>query len=238
MRIINVPDAATLASAAADAVCDMLRRNAQAVLGLPTGTTPVATYEELARRAASGACPLDRARAFAVDEFLGVRRHTPGKNATFYHAHLPAPLPHVRVPNSAAPDGDAEIAAFADELRRAGGFDLCLLGIGLNGHIAFNEPGSRRESHARVVDLAPSSREAHAGAFGGIDRVPARGMTLGVADLLESRAVLVLASGAAKADIVRRAMREPPGAEVPASWLRDHPDCTWILDEAAAAGLA
>ena len=237
MRIVTVRDEAAVAEAAADAICATARAKHDAVVGLPTGGTPIATYRELARRAAEGECDLGLLRAFAVDEFLSVRRSTPGTNAMFYHAHLPAPFPHVRVPNASAADGEAEIAAFAAELRGAGGFDLCVLGVGVNGHVAFNEPGSRADSRARVVELERTSREAYAEAFAGIERVPRHGMTLGVADLLEARALLVLATGIAKAAVVRRALREPPGAAIPASWLQAHPSCTWILDEAAASEL-
>jgi glucosamine-6-phosphate deaminase len=236
MRIMIVPDGAALAAAAADAICRAAGAHG-AVIGLPTGMTPVATYRELVRRLGEGTCDLTGARAFAIDEFLGVARSTRGTNAMYYHEHLPAPFPHVRVPNARPDDGDAEIARFAGELRAAGGFDLCVLGVGANGHVAFNEPGSPRDSGARVVDLAPSSRDAYAAAFGTVERVPERGMTLGLADLLESRALVVLASGPAKAAIVRRALREPPTADVPASWLQEHPACTWIIDDAAAAAI-
>ena len=237
MRITIVRDEAALAVAAADAVCAAVRETPGAALGLPTGMTPLGTYRELVSRFAEGTCDLDGARAFAIDEFVGIPRSTSGTNATYYHVHLPKPFPHVRVPKAGAADADAEIARFAAEVREAGGFGLCVLGIGTNGHVAFNEPGSSRDSHARVVDLAPPSREAYADAFGGIERVPARGMTLGIADLLESRVLLVIASGEAKAAIVRRALREPPGADVPASWLREHPACTWLIDASAASQL-
>ncbi len=144
--------------------------------------------------------------------------------------------------NSAAPTlpqpiPDAEIRSFADAIRRAGGLDLCVLGIGVNGHIAFNEPGSAVDSRARAVELEPASRAAHAASFGSLDRVPSTGMTLGVADLLESRRILVIAEGEKKASIVREAIRGPEGPEVPATWLRRHPDVTWLLDAAAAAQL-
>lgn len=237
MRITIVRDEAALAAAAADAVCAAVRETPGAALGLPTGMTPLGTYRELVRRFSEGMCDISGARAFAIDEFVGIPRSTSGTNATYYHVHLPKPFPHVRVPNAGEADADTEIARFAVEVRDAGGFDLCVLGVGTNGHVAFNEPGSMRDSRARVADLAPSSRAAYADAFGGIERVPTQGMTLGIADLLESRALLVLASGEAKAAIVRRALREPAGADVPASWLREHPHCTWLIDAAAASQL-
>ncbi|MEX0749225.1 MAG: 6-phosphogluconolactonase, partial [Dehalococcoidia bacterium] len=109
---------------------------------------------------------------------------------------------------------------------------------GTNGHVAFNEPGSTRDSHARTVDLAPASREVHAATFGSIDAVPDRGMTLGMSDLLAARAVLVLASGAHKAAIVRDAIEGPETEDVPASLLRSHADLTWVLDEAATSQLS
>lgn len=223
--------------AAADAICALLREMPDAVIGIPTGVTPLGTYDELTRRAGAGSCALEGARAFAIDEFAGVPAATPGTNAGYYASFLPPSLQRVRVPDAGAADPRAEIERFAAELRDAGGFDLAVLGVGTNGHVAFNEPGSARDSRARVVELAPSSREAHADAFGGIARVPDHGMTLGIADLLEARALLVLASGAAKADVMRRAISATPNARVPASWLRAHSACTWIIDQAAAAQL-
>jgi glucosamine-6-phosphate deaminase len=235
MRIEVLADPGEVARRAADAICATVRATPDAVLGLPTGTTPVPMYAELARRAAASACDLSRAAAFAIDEFCDATADTPGTNSAYYRCHVRLGLQALRCPDPAAPDPDAHIAAFADEIRRAGGFGLCVLGIGVNGHIAFNEPGSSRESRARVVRLEEISRQAYAAAFGSPARVPSRGMTLGIADLLEARAILVLATGAAKAAIARAAIAEPPASGVPASWLREHRDVTWLLDREAAA---
>src|SRR5438105_620338 len=148
MRIEVFPDEATLAIAAADAICDAVRAKPAAVLGLPTGKTPIATYAELDRRARSGAVDFSRANAYALDEFAGVEPTTPGTNAAFFREHLRIPL-RLHLPNPTAIDLDAEIATFAESIRSAGGFDLCVLGIGANGHIAFNEPPSARDAPAR-----------------------------------------------------------------------------------------
>jgi glucosamine-6-phosphate deaminase len=237
MRILIEPDGGALAETAADIICATVRAKPDAVLGLPTGATPVRTYAELERRAASGLASFSGAVVYAIDEFAGAERASPGTNADFYRRYLRLKLRALHCPNAATPSPEEHIAAFADAIRRGGGMDLCVLGIGANGHIAFNEPGSGRGSRARIVELTPASREAHAAAFGSLERVPERGMTLGVADLLEARSILVVASGAAKARIVQLAIEGPMTADVPASWLREHADVTWLLDAAAASAL-
>lgn len=237
MKIEVLPDAAALARRAADAICATVRAKRHAVLGLPTGATPIGAYAELTRRAADGEADFAQVTAFAVDEFAAASRDAPGTNAAFFARCLHVPFAAVRVPHADAPDPDAEIRAIADEIRRAGGMDLCVLGIGVNGHVAFNEPGSGRSSQARTVELRSESRLAHAATFGSLDAVPRIGMTLGIADILEAQAILVLASGVNKAAIVARAIAGDASADVPASWLREHPDVTWLLDEAAASGL-
>jgi glucosamine-6-phosphate deaminase len=237
MRIEIMADEAALALRAADLVRDAVRAKPHALLALPTGNTPLLTYAELARRVAAGTADFSRASIYAIDEFIGATRTTPGTNSVFYREHVQLGQRVLHCPNPDAQDPDEHIRAFADAIRRAGRIDVCILGIGTNGHVAFNEPGSARDSRARVLDLTPTSREAHAAAFGSFDAVPARGVTLGIADLLEARRVIVLATGTSKAAIVRQAIEGPQTADVPASWLQSHPDVTWLLDEAVAIGL-
>jgi glucosamine-6-phosphate deaminase len=237
MRIETIADGATLAARAADLICDAVRAKPAALLGLPTGNTPLRAYGELGRRVSAGVADFSRASLYAIDEFAGAPAATPGTNSAFYARHLNIRQRALYCPDPSAPDPDSEIRAFAGAVRQAGGFDLCVLGVGVNGHIAFNEPGSSRDSRARVVDLTLASREAHAAAFGSLDAVPACGMTLGVADLLEARRIVALAAGASKAAIVQAAVEGAQTADVPASWLQSHADVTWLLDEAAAAGL-
>ena len=235
MRIETLADEAAVAVRAADLVCDAVRAKPDALLALPTGNTPVLAYAELARRVAAGTADFSRASIYAIDEFAGSTRTTPGTNSVFYREHVRLGQRVLHCPNPSAQDPDEHIRAFADAIRRAGGIDLCMLGIGTNGHIAFNEPGSTHDSRADVVELTRASREAHAATFGSLDAVPARGMTLGVADLLEARSIVVLATGTAKAAIVRRATEGAPTADVPASWLQSHADVLWLIDTATAA---
>jgi glucosamine-6-phosphate deaminase len=237
MRIEIVAGEEALAARAAGIICGAVRAKPAALLGLPTGKTPVRAYAELKRRIAAGDADFSHADIYAIDEFASATRTTPGTNSVFYRQYLNIGQRALHCPNPSAHDAGEHIRAFADAIRRAGGLDLCVLGIGVNGHVAFNEPGASRDSRARAVDLTPASREAHAAAFGSLAAVPERGMTLGVADLLEARSILVLAAGARKAAIVRLAIEGPQTADVPASWLQAHTDVTWLLDEAAAAEL-
>jgi glucosamine-6-phosphate deaminase len=238
MEIEVLKDEEALAARAADAICDAVRDAPQAILGLPTGNTPIHAYFELARRCDAGQADLGAASVYALDEFLGVPRDGPGSNGAFFKQYLRVPFRAVHVPNPDAPDAAAHIVSFAEALRRAGSYDLCVLGIGRNGHIAFNEPGSQRDTRARVVELDATTRESHAAMFGSLETVPSHGMTLGVADILEARRLLVLAQGEHKAEIVRAAIEGPPSAAVPASWLQEHGAVTWLLDETAAAHLS
>ena len=237
MRIELVTNEVALAVRAADIICDTVRANPAARLGLPTGNTPILAYAEIARRVAAGTANFSQTDIYAIDEFAGATRTTPGTNSVFYRQHVDLGQRALHCPNPSATEPDDHIRAFADAIRRAGGLDLCVLGIGVNGHIAFNEPGSPPDSIARVVELTHSSREAHAATFGSLAAVPARGMTLSVADLLDARRIIVLAFGGRKAAIVRRAIEEPETEDGPASWLQSHPDVTWLLDAAAAAAL-
>lgn len=237
MHVDVVQDEAALAECAADMICELVTTKPDPVLALPTGDTPVLTYERLVRRESADSVDFSRMIVFAIDEFLGVPRDAPGTNSRFYRQHLRLRVRALHIPNPSAREPEAHIRAFAESVRRLGGLDLCVLGIGTNGHIAFNEPGSGRESGARVVDLARESREAHAAGFGSIENVPPQAMTLGVADLLEAKRILVLAQGEPKAEIVRRAVEDPPSADVPASWMQAHGGVMWLLDEAAASHL-
>ncbi|HXH26044.1 MAG TPA: glucosamine-6-phosphate deaminase [Vicinamibacterales bacterium] len=237
MRIVIVENPETLAVAAADVVASVVRARPDAILGLPSGETPLGLYRELGRRVDAGDLDLSRVTAFAVDEFYGAPAGAPGTNAAYFAARLTFRLRALHLLRSDAPDPEAECARFAAILRELGPPDLVVLGIGADGHIAFNEPGSPPDSRTRLVALTDETRRAHAEAFGGLERVPRTGLTIGIADILEARRVLLLASGGAKAGILARALRGPETPEVPASALRRHPALTVIADRAAAADL-
>jgi glucosamine-6-phosphate deaminase len=211
------------------------------VLGLPTGNTPVPLYRELARLHREERLSFARARTFNLDEYLDL---APGDPRSFrawmqeqFFAHVDLAPANVHVPRAAG-DGAAEAQRYAAEIDAAGGIDLQLLGIGRNGHVGFNEPGSAREARARVVELASETRADAAALFGGLARVPRRAITLGIAEILAARAIRVLAFGKGKAAIVKRMLEGEVGPDCPASFLRGHAGLSILLDADAASALA
>lgn len=215
-----------------------IRRKPTLVLGLATGRTPLGLY----RRMVEARLPLKRARFFNLDEFIGLG---PGDGGSFHrhlHDHLLGPLGvparNVFLLRGDVKDPEKASAAYEKVIEAAGGVDLQILGIGRNGHIGFNEPGSSLGSRTRPKTLEDSTRSDAAAAFGGLDRVPRFSITMGIGTILEARRVLLLASGPEKAAIVARSIEGPVTAEVPGSALQFHPRATAVLDEAAASRLA
>jgi glucosamine-6-phosphate deaminase len=222
---------------AAAIVADLIRRRPGAVLGLPTGSTPEGFYAALVREHPSFA----EVRTFNLDEYVGLPLEHPQSYHSFMRAHLydhvdldPA---HIHIPNGMAADPDAECRRYEEALRRAGGLDLVVLGLGPNGHIGFNEPGSPWTARTRRVQLAEATRLANGRFFGGADRVPGEALTMGIGTILEARQILLLAAGEQKAAIVQRMLEGDPAESVPATALRGHENVAVLLDRAAAGTL-
>ena len=236
-EVADGPDA--LAQRAADAVCRAVERKPEAVLGLASGATPLALYAELSARIAAGDADFRNVTAFAVDELHGVPRGHPATNASYFARHLAGvPLRALHILDSEAADPVAECARFRRLIEAAGGIDLVVLGIGANGHIAFNEPGRPFDARAGRVALAETTRRVYAAAFGSFEATPAFGLTLGLADIVSARAVLLLAGGAEKAEAVALALKGPVTEQIPASILQKHAGLTVLLDREAASRLS
>lgn len=236
MRVIRVRTPAALACAAADLIDAQLESKPRSVLALPTGSTPLGLYAELEHRSRGGTARLAEARIFDLDEYCGIPPDHPCSYAAFIRRHLQVPLmldpSHLRLLRGDAPDLGAECNDYESTLAGLGGLDFCVLGVGENGHIAFNEPESAWNVRTRVVDLSASTRARIEADPRGPRPVPTHGLTLGIQNVLEARQVLLLISGprklAAKAALAR-------GVEDPA-WpvtsLLTHPNATVIeLDE-------
>jgi glucosamine-6-phosphate deaminase len=177
-------------------------------------------------------------RTFNLDEYLDLASGHPQSFQTYmrrqFFDHVNIPAENIDIPNG-TPGIDAEIESerYERNIAQAGGIDLLIVGIAANGHIAFNEPGSSFDSRTRTVDLAQETI-ANAQQQFGKERAPSRAITMGIGTMLEARRVLLLASGAAKSDAVKRALRGPVSPTVPASALQLHPRVIALLDEAAA----
>ncbi len=231
------------ARAVAAEIATLVRARPDAVLGLATGRSPIAVYAELLRLHHEEGLDFGRVVTFNLDEYRGLAPDDPRSFRAFMRARLfePAGFDPARthVPDGAVPDAELESACAAYEraIAGAGGLDLQILGIGRNGHVGFDEPGSPADSRTRSVALAPETRADAAGAFGSLDAVPRAAITMGIATILSARRIRVLAFGATKADAVCAALTGPVGPDVPASFLRRHRDVRFFVDEAAAARL-
>ena len=216
------------------------RLDPQRPLGLATGRTMEPVYGALARRVARlepslAAKVRDTWCSFNLDEYVGLAPQNPTSFTATMARQLVAPLgldpARVRLPDGQAADPEAEARRYGAAVSAAGGIGLQLLGLGLNGHVGFNEPPSDPEMACRCVVLSGHTRRQNAAGFGGDpDAVPRQAITLGLAEILSARRVLLVVTGAEKAAILRRTLEEPPSAELPASWLQHHPDLTVIAD--------
>lgn len=242
MEVIIVEQPGDVAVHAADAIEDLATSHPAPVLGLATGSTPRATYEETGRRIAAGRMTLARARAFMLDEYVGLPPHHPQSYRSVIDAIFTTKV-DIDPANVAGPDGNASdvlaaCAAYERAIAEAGGIDLQILGIGGDGHIAFNEPGSSLASATRIKTLIRATRQDNARFFEGVlDAVPSHCLTQGVATILRARHIVLLALGEPKAEAVRHAVEGPVSAMCPASALQLHPHVTVILDEGAASRL-
>ena len=241
MEIVILPSPEAVSAAGAEIVAGLVARKPDAALGLPTGATPRPLYAELVRRHREEGLSFARVTTFNLDEYVGVAPDHPGsfrhymEEGLFRHVDLRRERAHL--PDGLADDVPAACAAYEAAIRAAGGLDLVLLGLGGDGHIAFNEPTSSLASRTRIKTLSAASRAANQVAFGS-DPVPGHVVTMGIATILEARRCLLLAHGPSKAAALRAMVEGPVTSMVPASALQLHANVTVMCDEAAAAGLA
>ena len=214
-----------------------------AVLGLATGRSMIGVLAECVRLFREEDLSFEGVRTFNLDEYIGLDVNHDASFHAFMQVHLFAPVgldkAHAHVPSSKRalinPDGYADIWEAAIE--EAGGLDVQLLGLGENAHIAFNEPGSSRESRTRIVDLAEDTRQVAAAQFCGLEYVPRQAFTAGIATIRAAKRLRILAFGARKAPALKATLMGPVDEAVPASLIRDHPDLEIWIDEAAASEL-
>lgn len=237
MKIIETGTGAESGFSAALLVAALIKAQPTAVLGLATGSSPQPLYEALAHEELD----LSRIRAFSLDEYLGLG---PGDEQSYAATirrevveRLALKPALVRTPDGLADDPRREAADFEQSIRDAGGIDLQILGIGSNGHLAFNEPPAPFDSRTRVVELARRTREDNARFFESAADVPTHAITQGLGTIFAARQLLLVAHGEGKAEAVARAVEGPVTEHFPASLIQRHPRATLVLDEAAASRL-
>ena len=243
MNVRILKDEGAVARLVAARVIALLTARPAAVLGLPTGRTPVQLYARLRAAHAAGRVDFARATTFNLDEFLGLPPDHPASYRAFMETHLFA---HVNISrrrihflNGVAADPVAECARYEKAIARAGGIDLQILGIGANGHIGFNEPAAGLLSDSHPARLEPGTRRSNADLFGGrLQEVPRNALSMGVGTILRSKAVILVATGAGKADAIKATVQGLVTTRVPASLLQLHGAVDVVVDEAAAAGLS
>ena len=241
MQVIVKKDYDQMSKLAAQMIADVVKEDPRCVLGLATGSTPIGTYKELIRMHKKEKLDFSQVVTYNLDEYVGLNpKHNQSYWYFMYHnlfKHINIRMENVNVPSGTSDDVDAFCEWYDEQIEAAGGIDIQLLGIGGNGHIAFNEPGTAVFSRTNWVRLDKGTIADNARFFKSINDVPKYAVTMGIGTILEARKVLMLANKESKADAIAASVEGPITAMVPASALQLHPDCTVITDKAAAGNL-
>jgi glucosamine-6-phosphate deaminase len=241
MRIIIVKDYDEMSREAARIIAHQIRKKPHSVLGLATGSTPLGVYRDLIRMHREEGLDFSKVTTFNLDEYYGLSPQHPQSYSHYmfenFFRHVNINPRNVHIPDGLAKDVRAFCLEYEERIREAGGIDLQLLGIGRDGHIAFNEPGSSLASRTRLVALAEETIKDNARFFRSPEEVPRYAISMGCGTIMEARRILLIASGSAKAYAVAAFIEGPITCQVTASILQMHPDVTVILDEEAASKL-
>ena len=237
MKIYKVKDYEALSQKAADIIAAQIILKPDCVLGLATGSTPIGTYEHLVRKYQEGTLDFSQVSSVNLDEYKGLDGTNDQSYRYFMNKHLfskvNSPLEHTHVPDGTLEDSQKACSDYDAVIRSMGGIDLQLLGLGHNGHIGFNEPADSFPKGTHCVDLAPSTIQANKRFFEKESDVPRQAYTMGIHTILSARRILMVVSGADKAEILHQVIHGPVTPQVPASILQFHPDAILVADEAA-----
>ena len=242
MEVVILDEPERLAHVAADAVAGVLASTPGATLGLATGSSPLAVYDELAARCSRGELSFASAGGFTLDEYVGLPADHPERYRNVIEAEFVGRVdfgPHaVRGPDGLAENLAASCAEYDDAITAVGGVDLQILGIGTDGHVAFTEPGSSLASRTRIKTLTGQTRVDNARFFGGdVDAVPTHCLTQGLGTIMQARHVVLLATGQGKAEAIHQLVEGAVSALWPGTILQHHPHVTVLLDPSAGSRL-
>jgi glucosamine-6-phosphate deaminase len=239
MRVVNLPDPETVASFTATEIRRQIDSNSHSVLGLATGGTPVGVYRRLIELHRHEGLSFRHITSFNLDEYIGLAGDHPQSYRSFMKEHLFQHIDirpeHTHLPCGVASDLLEECRGYEAQIERAGGIDLQLLGVGSDGHIAFNEPGSSLASRTRVKTLTEQTRRDNSRFFDSPEQVPTSAITMGIGTILDATRILLIATGATKAEAVQATVEGPITSRTPASALQLHANVTIVVDDAAAS---
>ena len=237
MKIIRTANYEELSKQAAKMMITRIKSNPNIILGLATGSTPIGTYQLLIDDHLKNGTSYENITTVNLDEYAGLNPADPNSYHFFMQdklfKHINIPASHTHLPEGTAENLLEECRQYEELIKKKGGIDLQLLGIGGNGHIGFNEPGTSFDSRTHVVILDEQTRQANARFFRSIEEVPTHALTMGIATIMESKEVLLLASGKSKAEAVKQLIHGDITEELPASILKNHKSFTLIADEEA-----
>ncbi|WP_227935575.1 glucosamine-6-phosphate deaminase [Alkalihalobacillus deserti] len=239
MKIIEVNDYQEMSKQAADYISNRVRKLPSLTLGLSTGGTPLGLYKNLIEDYKENHTSYQKVKTFNLDEYVGLAQTNPNSyryymNDIFFN-HINIDKSKTNIPRGDVDDVEREALDYEQLIERSGGVDIQILGIGSNGHIGFNEPGTSFDSKTHIVELATSTREANARFFNNLEEVPTRAITMGIATIMKSKEILLLISGESKKEALANLMFGEIHEGFPASILRNHPAVTVIVDKAAIA---
>ena len=240
MTICRAKDYKELSRKAANVIAAQVIMKPDCVLGLATGSSPIGTYEQLIEWYKKGDLDFSRVSSINLDEYKGLDPENDQSYRYFMNTHLFDKInidkKNTYVPDGLEPDKEKACRDYEEIIHAHGGVDLQILGLGHNGHIGFNEPGSVFEKETHCVALTENTRQANARFFASMDEVPTEAYTMGIKSIMQAKKIMVIVSGESKREIVKKAFHGPITPEVPASVLQLHSDVILVGDEAALAG--
>ena len=241
MRIIEAQDYKDMSRKAANIISAQMILKPESVIGLATGSTPIGVYDQLTEWYKKGDLDFSKIHTVNLDEYKGIDAENKQSYHYFMNQHLFSRV-NIELQNTFVPDGmnenqDEECQRYEKLIAGLGGVDLQLLGLGHNGHIGFNEPGTPFDVTTHIVDLAKDTIEANSRFFASMDDVPKQAISMGIKSIMASKMVVLMAYGEGKADAINQMINGPISEELPASVLQNHPNVVVIVDEAAASEL-
>lgn len=242
MKLIRTSSYEELSQQAAAQIISKLKSDPKLNLGLATGSTPTGLYKNLIHDHKNNQTSYKQVNTFNLDEYIGISKKDPNSYHYFMcenlFNHIDIPLEQTHIPDGTANDLEEECRRYEQFIKEHGGIDLQILGIGQNGHIGFNEPGTSFDSRTHIIQLADSTRRANSRFFDSLEDVPTQAITMGIASIMESREIYLLVSGAGKAEALARLMNGEVSEDFPASVLKKHPNVTIFADQEACALLS